>query len=680
MSDENLKPSQEETSKIENVAKQENNIAATPEEINNEQLTLNNDEASEKEASKIVKPSKEENTDPETRQVPEVEDAQNQQADLEDTLEEEDEEEVQSSDQEDHEDDDQEEVDYSSLNEKQLIATLKKLIQEKPIPQIKIAVEEIKTEFNAKFAEELNAKKEEFIAEGGNIIDFKFTTPLKKEFNSLYFDYKEKRNNYYKNLKRDLQENLSKRNELIEQLKSLLTVEDNINNNYKKFKEIQEQWHLAGPIPRDNYNLVWNNYRHHVENFYNFLHLNREFRELDYKHNLDQKLKIIARAQELTQEEDINKAFRELQMLHKMWKEDIGPVAEEFNEDIWEKFSAATQIIHDKRQKHYEALEEEFEKNFEEKQKIIASINEEVNQKNNSHNQWQTAIKRVQKLRDQYFEIGKVPRIKNKEIWEAFKTTTRAFNQEKNNFYKAQKKEQYENLEKKKELIKIAQANKDSDDFEVVTPLMKKIQTDWKKIGHVPRKVSDTLWKEFKDACNFYFDRLHAEKNEAFKDELKNLEAKETLLAKIKKIEVGKNPEEDLEKVKDFITQWKNIGKVPYKKKNIDQDFNKHLDTFFKQLDVSKKEAELIKFENKLNAIADQEDERKLQNEAFFISKKITETENEIRQLENNLGFFQNADANNPLVKEVQKNINKQKQELDTWKEKLKALRNFKNE
>lgn len=593
-------------------------------------------------------------------------------------VEEEEEEEITSSDEEEEEE--EEEIDYHSFSEKELIATFQKLLQEKPIPQIKNAVEEIKNEFNAKFEQELAHKKEEFLAEGGNIIDFHYSTPLKKEFNSLYFDYKEKRNSHYRNLKKDLQANLDKRLELIEELKGLLNVEDNFNNTYRHFKEIQEKWHLAGAIPRDKYNLVWNTYRHHVDNFYSFLHLNREFRELDFKHNLEQKLKIINRAEELTQEEDIHKAFRELQMLHKMWKDDVGPVAEELKDEVWDKFSAATKIIHDKRQAHFQELEAVFETNYETKSQLIDQIKSLTTQPTNSHKAWQNAMKKVQEIRDQYFAIGKVPREKNKETWASFKEATREFNIQKNNFYKNQKKEQFTNLEKKRELIKIAEENKTSDDFEVVTPLMKKIQNDWKAIGHVPRKESDKIWKQFKEACNFYFDRIHAEKNETNKEEEENLVKKQALLSEISSMELSDNAEEDLTAIKEKIKVWKTLGRVPFKKKSIDQKFNKELDGLFSKLNLSKQEAEMIRFENKLNAMATQEDERMLQNEEFFISKKISEVKSEILQLENNLGFFQHVDSNNPLVKDVHKNIKRQKDTLETWKEKMKAIRSLKKE
>jgi hypothetical protein len=602
----------------------------------------------------------------------------------EDETNSEDEDEIESSDDEgnseEEEEEEKEEVDYSSLSKEELIAAFGALVKDKPVQHVKKEAEEIRSEFNSKFSEELEVKKEEFLAEGGNIIDFHHTSPLKKEFNNLYFDYKEKRNNHYKNLKKDLQANLTKRLELIEELKGLLSAEENINTTYNHFKEIQTKWHEAGAIPRDEYNTVWNTYHHHVENFYDFLHLNREFRDLDFKHNLEQKIKLIGRAEELVQEENINRAFRELQMLHKMWKEEIGPVAKEYRDEVWDKFSAATKLIHDKRQDAQVELEKKFEQNFETKKEIISQINAIVSQEApNSHKGWQNAINKVQELRDQFFSTGKVPRNHNKESWNSFKEVTKEFNSLKNKFYKEQKKEQFTNLEKKRELIKIADENKDTEDFEAVTPLMKKIQSDWKKIGHVPRRDSDKIWKQFKAACNHYFERINEVKNEANKEEVANYEQKNTMLEKLNDFKVTGDHKEDLAAIKGKISEWKEIGRVPYNKRNVEQLFNKKLDGLFGQLDLGKKETELIKFENKINSIVSQDDERKLRNEHFFLSKKVDETKSEILQLQNNLQFFKHVKDDNPLVKEVKKNIEKHKEDLEVWKAKLKKLKAISN-
>ncbi len=568
-----------------------------------------------------------------------------------------------------------EKKDYHAMSKEELIVELRHLLKNEKIQAIKEHVEEIKTEFNAKFNEEVEQKKDEFLADGGDIIDFYYSTPLKKQFNSVYFDYKEKKNNYYQNLKKDLQANLQKRLDIIEELKGLLNVEENINTTYNHFKEIKERWHNAGPIPRDKYNTVWNTYHHHTENFYDFLHLNRDFRDLDFKHNLEQKLKIIERATELAQETDVNRAFRELQILHKMWKEDLGPVAKEYREPIWEKFSELTKKIHENRQQFFKVQDKVYEKNLEVKQEIIDKIIEVSSDHPKNHSGWQQKIKKIESLREDFFKAGKVPSSANEETWNQFKSAVRDFNRNKNAFYKGLKKDQFENLNKKMELIKIAEDNKDSDDFSVTTPLMKKIQADWKKIGHVPRKDSDRIWKRFKDACNYYFDRIHAEKNEANKEELVAYEKKLAHIKSLKSLELTGDPKSDLETIKENINTWKTLGRVPYKNRNIESDYNKTLDGFFEKLNLSRQETEMIKYENKLSSLANQSDDRALRNEQNFIRKKIEEVHSEIRQLENNLQFFKHTDDKNPLVMEVQKNIRKHKENLQVWKNKLKKIK-----
>tara|TARA_B100000795_G_scaffold158062_1_gene118771 strand:+ start:72911 stop:74884 length:1974 start_codon:yes stop_codon:yes gene_type:complete len=588
------------------------------------------------------------------------------------------EEEVESSDTIEETEISKESVDYSSLTKIELITAIENLIANNNIQSIKEEAEEIKTEFNNQFQEELTEKKTAFLAEGGNIIDFHYASPEKKAFNDVFNDYRTKRNSHFKKLKQDLEGNLDARNLLIEEVKTLLNSKESVNSNYKKIKDIQDRWKQAGAIPRDKYNTVWNNYHHYMETYYDALQLDREFRDLDFKHNLEEKQKLIKRTEALAEETNIDKAFRELQLIHRRWKEEIGPVAREIREEIWETFSAATKIIHDKKMLAEAALEETFKENFAIKKELIGLIDKVKEEAKPSHNGWQNAMKQVQEIRDVFFTAGRVPKDKNKEIWATFKDTTRNFNKAKNDFYKLQKSAQYDNLEKKRKLIKLAEDNKDTEDFEKTTPLFKKIQHDWREIGHVPRKDSDVIWKQFKSACNHYFDRLHALKDEENKEELVNLEKKQAILAAMGAIVLSGDHKEDIQAIKAKITDWKSVGRVPFKKKNIDQKFNKALDALFGSLDLDKKEAELIKFENKLNAMASQDDDRKLQNEQFFIGKKIDETKSEILQLENNLQFFKHVKKDNPLVKEVYKNIENHKEQLALWKEKLikiKAIR-----
>ncbi len=564
---------------------------------------------------------------------------------------------------------------YDEMNIEALGEELARLLKAHPVKKIRHHVREIKAEFDTKFGKKREAKKQEFLNQGGSIIDFHYSTPGEKKFNKFYFEYKEKRDNYYKNVRKNLQENLERRLSIIEELKAITGVGTDMNANFKEFKKLQERWRKAGPVPRNDYKDTWNTYHHHVERFYDFLHLDREFRELDYKHNLEQKLKMIGRAEELTQEKDVNRAFRELQNLHRMWKEDVGPVPKEYSDDIWERFSAATKKIHKNRRAHFEELDKKREQNLKKKEEIIEVLQNLKEEKITSHRSAQNKIKKFKKLREQFFNTGRVPRAKNQEIWDTFKSISREFNHKKNEFYKNRKKEQKENYKKKLELIQVAEENKDSDDFERVTPIMKRIQSDWKKIGYVPRKKSDAIWKQFQKACNHYFDRLHARQDKADQAALENYKKKKDFLDTLKTFSFEGNREENITIIKNKIETWKKLGAVPRNKKHVDRDFNKVLDTLFKKLDFSQKEADLLKYENRLQALEEADDDRKIQKEASFLHKKIDQTRDEIRQLETNLNFFDVADKNNPLMKTTYKKIDRLKRELQTWKGKLKKLK-----
>jgi hypothetical protein len=565
--------------------------------------------------------------------------------------------------------------DYEKMSLEELADELEHLIKTQKVQAIKSHVDELSSEFKSKFSTLLDEKKEEFLNDGGNEIDFYYSNPIQKRYKDAIKEYRTKLNTHYKSLEKSLKDNLTERLDIIEEIKGLINVEENINTTYKHFKDLQERWRHAGPIPRDKYNNAWNTYHHHVEIFYDFLHLNRDLRDLDFKHNLDQKLKIILRAEELAQDDDLNRAFRELQVLHKMWKEELGPVDKEYREEIWKRFKAATKKINDKRQVYFDQLDKEYEKNLETKHAIIDKINALAENGGKTHNEWQKKIKEIEALRNEFFSAGKVPIKVNEATWATFKTAVRQFNKKKNNYYKDLKKDQYDNLQKKIELIKIAEDNKDSVDFDVTTPLMKKIQNDWKKVGHVPRKNSDKIWNQFKNACNHYFDKLHEAKNEENKEELEAYNAKVKLLEEIKALELSGKKASDLKTIKDYIEQWKTIGNVPSNKRYIEGKLNKTLDSYFKSLKLNKTEAELIKFENKLEVLNNSDDSRHLDNERSFISKKIQEVKSEINQLENNLQFFTNVDESNPFVKEVIDNIQKHKDTLSLWKTKLSKIK-----
>ena len=283
--------------------------------------------------------------------------------------------------------------------------------------------------------------------------------------------------------------------------------------------------------------------------------------------------------------------------------------------------------------------------------------------------------KELEALRNKFFSIGQVPRAKSDQIWAKFKEATRKFNIEKNKFFKNVKKEHLENLNLKKALIEKAVSLKDSEDWDTTTEIMKKIQSDWKKIGHVPRKYSDKLWKEFKDACNHYFDRLHKNQDIGNKEQIEVLNKKKELLTTIKEA-IGSEDAISIDALNEYVSDWRELGRVPYEMRHIEVKFNKLLDKVVdNNSDIEKQDVEMIKFKNLINSYLEQKNYRKLDSEQLFIRKKIDETVREIQQLENNIGFISNVTEDNPLVKNVRKQIEVYKEKLDVWKVKLNYLR-----
>jgi hypothetical protein len=567
---------------------------------------------------------------------------------------------------------------YEAMDMEKLTHELELLVNTDKVMAVKNHVEEIKTAFLSKYNHFIEDKKEEFKIENPDSFeDFEYHLPLKSKFDTLYNNFKNKKNSHFKSLESNLKSNLQKRLALIEELKTLINPGENIKENLKKFNDIREQWKNAGAIPKDKYNHVWNNYHFHVENFYDYLHLDRESRDIDFKHNLDAKQKIIDRAKILLGEADVMKAFRELQSLHKIWKEDIGPVSKDVREEIWVTFSDITKQMHEKRELIYQEQRGNEIENLTKKKEIIASIEAITQEKVAVHAGWQTQVDKVEALREQFFSAGKVPAEVNEQTWSEFKTAVRNFNEHKNSFYKDIKKEQQHNLDLKNALVARAKELQNNTDFAATTPIMKKIQEEWKLIGHVPRKFSDVIWKEFKTACNHYFDQLHQEKNENEAVEIEAFEKKKEFLENLKSFELVGDHKTDLDAIKKHIETWKSIGKVPFTRRHIEGKFNKILDTLFEKLSLSKKDTEMMRFSNRLEQLSETNDSKKIDGEKVFLMRKVDEVQNEIFQLENNIQFFANVKKDNPMVLEVRKNIERHKEDLAMWKEKLKQIRNI---
>lgn len=566
------------------------------------------------------------------------------------------------------------EFDYTTLDPEALVDKLQHLIENYEIQKISKHVRAIKEAFDFELRKEQKIALDQFVADGNNEIDFKFESPQQNAFEKLHKKFRDEKRKFNRQFEKQLEENLIAKKEIISQIKDLIATDENLNSTFKAFKELQEQWKSTGPVPKLVNDDLWKTYHHHVERFYDFVYLNKELRDRDFKHNYQEKLKIVEKAEQLSEEKDFRRAYAELQVLHKIWKEDLGPVAKEQREEIWERFSAATKVMHNKKQEFQKVLELEFEENLKQKNTVIDQIAHLVSNMANNHSKVQNQIKEFEQLREQFYKIGRVPSKSQKEIINRLKAVTKDFNTKKNQFYKAQKKSQQENLRLKKELVVKANALKDSDDFKNVTPEMIKIQNDWKNIGHIPRNQSEKLWQEFKNACNHYFDRINKEKNQVQKEEDKNFKAKMNILEELKKFNPEKDQEKNLKFINELMMRWDATGYVPRHKMKQLSTYQKLIEKCYSKMGLTPEQAEFLSFDQKFDVLTAQEDVNAIQKERMRIREKVNQLKDQTRQLENNLQFFANAKDDNPLVNNVLKEIEQHNEAIQGWNEKSKQL------
>jgi hypothetical protein len=485
-----------------------------------------------------------------------------------------------------------------------------------------------------------------------------FEHPLLSKVSALNNLFREKYDEFHKKQEAEQKENLEKRTQIIEKLKNLYTNSTANTNLFRAIREIKEEWSNAGQVPKSDFKNLNNNYFFHLNQFYQMLDLNKEYREQEYTHNLEKRNQIIARAKELQNEPAVQKALNELQFLHKLWKEEAEPVAEEFRDKTWEEFKEISNKIHERKAELLTQIEAEQQITLEKKNEIIVALKKlAAPDKAPNHNFWQQAIKKVEELRADFLKLGSVPRKISNQNWNEFKVALRAFNTTKNEFYKGLKNSQQTNLEEKLKLIQTAKDNMLSEDWEITVPLFKKLQEDWKKIGHVPRSQTNKVWDDFREACNTFFNNFRAKNNAQTDDWKENYKQKRALLDELK--EIGEE-EGSVEKIEQIKTSWNNIGKVPRDKMAINTEFNK---TLREKLKLNK----INEFDLKEEGLS----ESQLTDKARKVKNQIADLEAEIVKLENNLGFFGKVSRDNPLLKDTFDKIDEKKAQLEGLKHTL---------
>lgn len=540
-------------------------------------------------------------------------------------------------------------------------------------------IQEIILAFEGKFKAEIQEKKEAFIKEGGNEIDFFFRPPYKNEFDQLIRDYKKNKRAYFQQREQTQKLNLDRKLEIIESIKELINVDENINTIYKKFKNLQESWHKTGPVPRPQSNNIWQTYKHHTEIFYDFLHLNRELRDLDFKHNYEEKVKIIEQAEALSKIPDVLKASRDLNTLHRLWKNDLGPVAKEHREELWSRFQAASQIIHAKRQEFDKEYDNILEDNLNKKRMLLGQLDEIIANPPKSHNEWRKTIDTFNKIRVDFQSIGQVTKKYSKENWRDFREKSREINREKNQFYKSQKADQKNNIDLKKSLINEVKEILEHDDWRTYNNRMKNIQKDWKAIGFVPRKLSNLLWEEFRAQCNLYFDRIKSRYQKINESELEANKKKETFIQGISSLKIP--PEMDAF-IAFFEMQWEDYNQLGVLTGNTlsksVESFRRAFISLINQSEMDGKVKQEAKSHVRLTLIKENKNELSL--EIQNIKKRIDELKGEARQLENNLDYFSDKSNDNPLFLDVNSKLDQLRSEVENYQEQLVSFRKLKRE
>ncbi|MCB2208533.1 MAG: DUF349 domain-containing protein [Bacteroidetes bacterium] len=571
----------------------------------------------------------------------------------------------------------QDEIDYEQLNKQELVELLEDVVEEKDISKIKSQVAKIKTAFYHQNKDDIESEKQAFIADGGDAEKFEhISDPLEQRFNAAFGKYRHNKSKFAEELEKEKQHNLQLKQNVLESLKELINSEETLKKTYDEFKNLQDEWKQIGMVPATELSNLWQNYHFLVEKFFDKVRINNELRDLDLKKNLELKIELCEKAEELLVEKSIIKSFKLLQKYHDEWRE-IGPAPSDKKEELWERFKAATDKINLRRKDHYKEVQEDQQKNYEAKLELIAQMEDVLANQNESIKDWQKNTQKINNLFKLWKSSGRAPRAKNDQVWEKFKGLMDSFYESKRAFFNELKDEQTNNYNMKLDLCINAEALKDSDDWKNTTNELIKLQKEWKNIGPVPRRNSDKIWKRFRSACDHFFNR----KSEYYKNihvvEDENLKKKKEIIKAIKAYKVANNKEKDLKAIKEFQRQWLEIGFVPFKVKDTIQDeYREVIDKLISSMDINKIELTKADFQNKIEMLkAAPDSDRRLSKEFFNVENKIKKIKEDVALWENNIGFFSSSKQSELLKKEFQIKIDKAKKEIAALKAKLKMLR-----
>lgn len=572
------------------------------------------------------------------------------------------------------------EADYSAMGREELVGAFEELLKDEDVTHIKNRVAELKNRFHDLEKEHYDTLLAKYVEEGGNKEDYsRQDDQISEAYSTYYAEYRKRRQAYMDELEAAKQRNLVAKEAVLESLKQLVERgEENMRKANDEFKELQERWKQIGEVPRDKMNDLWQQYHFLIEQFFNKMRINRELRDLDMKRNLEQKLQLCEKAEELIVETSIDKAFKAMQDIRRCWKE-TGPVPVEQNEEIWQRFCNAVNKIEERRKEYYEQRKEELEKNLLAKQALVEKAEELTTKPMQSTKDWNDTSAELDGLLKMWKAIGPVPREVNEEIWVKFKGHIDKHYEQKKAHFGQLRDEQSNNYNKKIDLCLKAEAIAKRDDWRKATDELLQLQKEWKEIGPVSRKVSEKIWHRFRSACDEFFSRKTEYFNSVHGSEKENLQKKESLIEQLKQFEFGENKEENLRVIKDFQRQWMEIGFVPIAdKERLQKEFRRVIDEHFEKLKISAIEAEENNYRARLRNVGG--DVKKfVSGERNEILNKIASLKNDISLWENNIGFFSNSRQADILKEEFEKKMQHTRQQIALLEAKLKILKESEN-
>ena len=567
------------------------------------------------------------------------------------------------------------------LTKEEILAKLKEVVAD--VENVaKPEIDGLKQSFYKLHNAEQEAARKLFIENGGAAENFVPQTDcVEEEFKNIMSVIKEKRSALTAELEKQKEMNLQVKLSIIEELKELVESPDDANKSYTEFKKLQQQWNEVKLVPQAKVNELWKNYQLYVEKFYDLLKLNNEFREYDFKKNLEIKTHLCEAAEKLADEADVVSAFHQLQKLHQEFR-DTGPVAKELRDEIWARFKAASTTVNRRHQQHFEALKEVEQHNLDQKT-VICEIIEAIDYKElTNFASWESKTQEVIALQNKWKTIGFAPQKMNVKIFERFRKACDEFFRKKGEFFKTLKEGMNENLEKKRALCEKAEALKDSTDWKATADELTKLQKEWKTIGPVAKKYSDAVWKRFISACDYFFEQKNKATSSQRSVEQENLEQKKAIIEKLNAIDDQMDTEEATQLVRDLMKEWNGIGHVPFKEKDrIYKQYHSQVDKLFERFNISASNKKLSNFKSTISSIQEGSPQA-LYREREKLVRAFDNMKNELQTYENNLGFLTTSSKKgNSLLTEINRKVEKLKADIELVKEKIKVVdENIKNQ